>query len=265
MPGIGWVGHVMARGSMVAARILENVAVSETMRLLVLEPVEPTSPPGPMQFYMVWLPGLEEVPMSTADYEDGRVYILVKPRGPTTRALANSRPGSLVGLRGPFGKPFQPRGMILGVAGGSGVAPFIYMARLLGPRLTVVYGARTAGDVGSVPRLLEIHSAHVLVATEDGSKGYQGTSVDLALEVLGGERPDYVVAAGPPAMLLALGRALEPLGVESWVSVEATVKCGIGACGSCTLPGTTFLLCLDGPVFRYRDALGWLREAVGEG
>ncbi len=255
----------MARGSMVATRVLENVAVSETMRLLVLEPVEPMDPPGPMQFYMAWLPGLEEVPMSAADHDDGRVHLLVKPRGPTTRALAGSEPGSLVGLRGPFGKPFQPRGRVLGVAGGSGVAPFIYMARQLGPRLTVVYGVRTAGDVGSVPRLLEAHGAHVLVATEDGSKGYQGTSVDLAIEVLSSEKPDHVVAAGPPAMLLALGRALEALDVEPWVSVEVMVKCGIGACGSCTLPGTPFLLCLDGPVFRFRDALGWLREAVGEG
>ena len=115
-----------------------------------------------------------------------------------------------------------------------------------------------------MPRLLEAHGAHVLVATEDGSVGYRGTSVDLALEVLGSEGPDHVVAAGPPAMLLALGRALEALGVELWVSVETMVKCGVGACGSCTLPGTPFLLCLEGPVFRYRDTLGWLREAAGE-
>ncbi len=254
----------MSRGLMVSARVVDNLAVTETMHLLVLEPLFPVESPGPMQFYMVWLPGLEEVPMSVADFVGRRVSILVKPRGPTTSALASSRPGNIVGVRGPFGRPFEPPGKVLAVAGGSGVAPFIYMSRLLGSRLTVVYGARSAGEVGLLPSLLESNGASVAVATEDGTAGYRGTAVDLALELLGRERYDNVVAAGPPAMLKALGRALKGMGLEPMISVEAMVKCGMGACGSCALPGTTRLLCLEGPVFRYSEALGWLEEVVGE-
>ena len=61
----------------------------------------------PGQFVMVWLPGVDEKPMSVA-YDDGAdTKITFFAVGKMTEQLAKSKVGDLVGLRGPFGKCYS--------------------------------------------------------------------------------------------------------------------------------------------------------------
>jgi dihydroorotate dehydrogenase electron transfer subunit len=65
-------------------------------------------------------------------------------------------------------------------------------------------------------------------------------------------RYDTIIGIGPKAMLREMCRVAKELGVVDrvWVSIETTVKCGMGICGSCCLRPLPKLLCRDGPLFR---------------
>jgi len=86
-------------------------------------PVSFDAKPG--QFLMLWLPGVDEVPMSVA-LDDGKVTRMTFfDIGDCTRALFGLKEGDLVGLRGPFGTFYEwkPKQHLILVAGGYGAAP----------------------------------------------------------------------------------------------------------------------------------------------
>jgi NAD(P)H-flavin reductase len=69
------------------------------------------------------------------------------------------------------------------------------------------------------------------------------------------ERDDAVFICGPEIMMRFVVRELEKRGVPReaiWLSVERSMKCGVGLCGHCQLGGT--FACKDGPVFRFDRA-----------
>ena len=56
---------------------------------------------------------------------------------------------------------------------------------------------------------------------------------------------------GPETMMRFILRELERKGVgldQAWVSLERSMKCGVGLCGHCQLGG--HFVCKDGPVYR---------------
>ena len=101
----------------------------------------------PGQFVMVWLPGVDEVPMSVA-YDDGaETRITFFAVGDMTEELAKAKVGDLVGLRGPFGTFYEwdPGDHIVLVAGGYGAAPMYFVASEAvknGCTLEAIVGAR---------------------------------------------------------------------------------------------------------------------------
>ena len=76
----------------------------------------------PGQFLMVNVFGHEEIPLSLSSPNS----ITVKAVGETTRALVNIDAGELLGIRGPFGRPFTPAKKALIIAGGIGIAPMLF-------------------------------------------------------------------------------------------------------------------------------------------
>ena len=60
------------------------------------------------------------------------------------------------------------------------------------------------------------------------------------------------MACGPEAMLAALARMLKSRDLENYVSLEAMMGCGFGACHGCavrTADGRYRKVCDEGPVF----------------
>jgi dihydroorotate dehydrogenase electron transfer subunit len=103
----------------------------------------------PGQFMMLWIPGVDEIPLSILDVdEDGFVSVAVKNVGEATKALHTRKVGDIIGVRGPFGNSFlMVKGRVLVVAGGTGAIPLSFLAKRLIPRMATgvfVLGAKTS-------------------------------------------------------------------------------------------------------------------------
>ena len=215
----------------------------------------------PGQFIMVWIPGVDEVPMSLSWIggleEDGLSAITVRRVGEASEALHRLREGSLIGVRGPLGNGFKPvRGKVMLIGGGLGIAPMrplLKKLKALGCPATVVMGALTAEEMalaGEIERLVE-GWGKVYKATDDGSLGFHGTASQAAREILqreSGYRQIY--ACGPEPMLVEVLKLCREFKVEGQLSLERYIKCGIGLCGSCMVG--PYRICRDGPVFPSR-------------
>jgi len=124
----------------------------------------------PGQFIMVWVPGVDEIPMSLS-YQGAMAGITVKNVGEATAALSALRPGDLIGVRGPYGRGWNiPSGRVLIIGGGVGTAPLMPVLDLIDDpsRVDVAIGARNAGEIIFEERAKEL-SSDVRVSTDDGS------------------------------------------------------------------------------------------------
>ncbi len=211
----------------------------------------------PGQFVMVWVPGVDEFPMSLSYPGDGfgLTYQIV---GEGTRALASLRTGEKVGIRGPYGRGFslQCRKALV-VAGGAGMAclaPFVEKAVSEGCTVDLVLGAKTSRELLFEERAKET-GAKVHVSTDDGSKGFRGLATGLVKSLTSKERFEAMYACGPERMLAPLIQIALRQGVSLQASLERHMRCGIGVCDSCALDGKH--VCTDGPVFEIHDLVAF--------
>lgn len=203
----------------------------------------------PGQFVMVWIPEVDEVPMSLS-YAGKEGGITVLDVGEATWALHNLRPDDVMGIRGPYGRGFDLKGKkILAVGGGSGTAALaLAVEKAIAAKKKVVcaLGARSAGEILFRLRFAKL-GAQVHVATDDGSDGHHGFVTELAAKLISKNRPDLIIACGPEPMLKAVVDLAIENGIRCQCSLERYMKCGIGLCGSCQCGRYT--VCRDGPVF----------------
>ena len=230
-----------------AYRIAEVHIENPTVRTFVLDGrVE--ADPG--QFVMAWLPGIDEKPFSLSGADP--IAITVARVGPFTTAMHELSAGDRLWLRGPYGRGFSVcDGASMVICGGCGAAPLHYLAqvaRRLGRTVHVVLGARTAEGLVFQDRDAALGCA-VHIATDDGSAGHKGTSIDLAVSLLDERDPaiEALYACGPEPMLDAVQLLAQERGLPCQLSHEAYMRCGLGVCGSCARDGR--LVCRDGPVF----------------
>ncbi len=209
--------------------------------------VLPGARPG--QFAMVWLPGVNEKPLSLMDRAP--VRFTVAAVGPFTRAMHDLRPGDHIWVRGPFGNGYVLRGTrAVLVAGGYGVAPMYFLAQealAQGVEVTVVVGARTRADLLFLTRFRTL-GVNLVLTTDDGSYGRRGLVTDALDELLQGEynRGARVYACGPEPMLEAIQSLCTRLGIPAQLSWDRVMRCAMGLCGKCERNG--WLVCRDGPV-----------------
>ncbi|WOF15690.1 dihydroorotate dehydrogenase electron transfer subunit [Methanoplanus sp. FWC-SCC4] len=198
----------------------------------------------PGQFCMVWIPGVDEIPMGLSSKNS----ITVQKIGEATSALFNLKAGDLIGIKAPLGNGFSLKeGRTLAIAGGVGAAPLRPLA-LLGIADAFLLGARTKEDLVYAEELSELTDLHI--ATDDGTFGHHGFVTDLLSEV----DPlsfDTICVCGPEIMMAGILRILESLGIaeKGQFSLVRYMKCGVGICGSCCLDDDGLRVCRDGPVF----------------
>ncbi len=232
-------------GLPVMTRIVETIRENPRTVSLVLDSDLDASPG---QFGMLWLPCVDEKPFSIAGVRP--LMFTVSRVGPFSEALTSLRPGSSVGVRGPFGRGWSVSGgRVLLVGGGYGAAPLWFLARALidaGARVEAALGARTAADLLFVDRFGGL-GIPVHLATEDGSTGARGRVTEIVDRLLDAARWDRLCACGPEAMLAALAGRCRAARLPGELSHEAYMRCGIGLCGACEHEGR--LVCMDGPVF----------------
>ncbi len=214
----------------------------------------------PGQFVMVWVPGIDEIPMSISSVNQGVEFAAARV-GDATTQLHKLKKGDLLGVRGPLGKGFvfpkatEEKIMLL-VAGGCGSPPIAFAATMairMGFVVDVALGATSKAELLFFNRFKDLETQGVrrfVVATDDGSDGLLGTSVDAATFLLDTD-PAYsaCLACGPEGMLVNLNTLLQKYSIPLQVSLERYMKCGVGLCGHCIIDLEGSRVCHEGPVF----------------
>ncbi|MEM3703830.1 MAG: dihydroorotate dehydrogenase electron transfer subunit [Candidatus Bathyarchaeia archaeon] len=208
----------------------------------------------PGQFLMLWIPSVDEIPLSIldADEERAEVSVAVKMVGEATQALHGKKVGDFIGVRGPFGNTFTPTvSKVLMVGGGIGIAPLSFLAKELArksSKITLVIGAKTIGELLFIKELEKLcGKENVFAATEDGSYGVKDVASNLAETILAREKFGAVYTCGPEQMIRKVFDCCERYGALIEASLERLMRCAIGICGSCVIG--RYRVCRDGPVF----------------
>jgi anaerobic sulfite reductase subunit B len=225
---------------------------------------------APGQFVMVYAFGIGEVPISVSGPP---LVLTVRAVGAVTRAITESAPGAILGVRGPFGNSWPIRGAAGGdvvvAAGGIGLAPLrpvLYEAidcRSDYGAVSLLYGARTPSDLLYPAQLGEWRRAIDVAVTVDAAGAEWTGSVGFVSKLVARAqlRPERTTAfvCGPEVMMRVTADALTARGVPAeriYLSMERDMHCGVGLCGHCQLGPT--LICRDGPVYSYSELAPWL-------
>ena len=224
-----------------------------TVRTLVFsDDVMPNVLPG--QFAMVWVPGINELPMSIMiSHESGKAAFTVRRHGPSSTGLFNLKVGDKIGIRGPYGNSFNlKQGKLLLVGGGTGLVPMMRLLTFVKPTddVTVLIGAKTKDEVffeDLAKNLLKQNKHQVIVTTDDGSYGEKGYVTDMVEKLVSVNHYDGVYTCGPEIMMFKTVQSAHSKGIFVQASLERMMKCGVGICGSCCVGED--LVCRDGTVF----------------
>lgn len=208
----------------------------------------------PGQFAMVWIPGINELPMSVMiSNETGKAAFTVRKHGAASTGLFNLKVGQQIGVRGPYGNSFDLKhGKVLLVGGGTGLVPMMRLITTVKPTddVTLLIGAKSKNEVffeDLANELLKNNQHRVIVTTDDGSYGEKGFVTDMVEKLLTQENFDGVYTCGPEIMMYKTVQIANSKKTFVQASLERMMKCGVGICGSCCVGED--LVCRDGTVF----------------
>ena len=229
----------------------------------------------PGQFLMVRLKG-QQSPLLRRPFSIHRAImdgdhvrgfeILYKVVGDGTALLARCGKGDGIDVLGPLGKGFAvnpEHETIFCVAGGIGVAPFLFLAERMSAagfdmsRFFIFLGGRTKNDLLCVDEFAAL-GISVRVTTDDGSWGAKGLVTVPLDDGVRASPPDMLYACGPLPMLREVMMIAATHDVRCQVSIETIMACGMGACLGCAVKGKekhdAYLhACVDGPVFDAKE------------
>ncbi len=202
-------------------------------------------------------------PIAVCKAEGERITVLLSAQGKRHAGVGArlSSTGEKLSVLMPLGNGFyvsDKEKKVAVVGGGVGIFPLIAAIRAYSKNKQVYayMGFRNRSAV-----CMEYEMARgekLVVATDDGSVGFHGTSVQAFMQDVDEIRPDVVLACGPTPMLRALKTAVKDRDIPVYVSLEERMGCGIGACLVCVCDktdGAHARVCKDGPVFEIKDVV----------
>jgi dihydroorotate dehydrogenase electron transfer subunit len=242
-------------------RIRKVIEETPTIRTIVFED-EYSIASMPGQFLMVWIPQIEELPMSVGiEIVESRKFaaVTVRKYGLGSTSLYHKQVGEQIGIRGPYGNNFSIpdnlRNALL-IGGGTGLVPLVRLfSDLLHDRIqtSIIIGARSRDEVlfeHKVRKLLSennLDDNNVAFSTDDGTYGFKGSTVDLADSILVSKKFEIMYTCGPELMMKGVQKLGERHSIPVEASLERYMKCAIGICGSCCINDK--LVCQDGTIF----------------
>ena len=238
----------------VILEIKSNICVGNDVYLMRLEG-DLSSIKDPGEFVEIKLDNYYlRRPISVCDYSSTHLDLLYKVLGHGTNDMSKYEVGKkldvLVNLGNGFDVTKSKKPLL--VAGGIGIAPMFALARKfneLGIRPTIIYGAAKEKDIVLIDRLSEL--GDLILCSDDGSIGYKGNVVSYLKE----HQIDFdkYYACGPQVML----KYLALYSTNGYVSLEARMGCGFGACMGCSIQTTNGpkRVCKEGPVFEASEVI----------
>ena len=195
-------------------------------------------------------------PMSISDYDENTIVIVFKVVGQGTEILKNKQIGDqldcLTGLGNGFIDLDHQTAVVIG--GGLGVPPMYKLTKDLlakGVKVTAILGFNSQNDVFYKEEFEKLCPTYV--ATMDGSLGTKGTVVDVLQQQL--FDMDVYYTCGPEKMLDAL---VEKYPDNGYLSFEARMGCGFGACMGCSCKTKTKpykRICVEGPILHSSEVI----------
>lgn len=224
---------------------------------------------SPGQFVHVEVPDLEahilRRPLSVykADATKGTLSLMYQVVGEGTRRMTDLREGTPLSIIGPLGRgwDFKDAQSCLLVGGGVGAAPLLMLAQKLvqqNAQVEAVLGAGTADMLTCQEDFEHVLGAeHVHITTDDGSRGHRGFTTEVAKALIASHDFDYAATCGPEPMQQRVGELTKSAAIQTEVSLERRMACGIGACLGCTVETHEGKkrACVDGPVFAAEEVL----------
>ena len=216
---------------------------------------------APGQFVNIKVSTLESQPylrrpMSVCEYDDENLTIIYKVVGKGTNILKSKQPGEkldmLLGLGNGFPLPDIQKAVLIG--GGVGVPPMYELGKQLvqkGVEVTTILGFNSSIDVFYEDKFKALGDCYV--ATMDGSYGEKGNVVDVLKKYQ--LTYDKYFSCGPEKMLDALVKFDDQNG---YLSFEARMGCGFGACMGCSCKVKTKpykRICVEGPVLEASEVI----------
>jgi dihydroorotate dehydrogenase electron transfer subunit len=219
--------------------------------------------PKPGQFLMVWMPGIDEIPMSVSGWNENSEWsISIKNVGECTEKLSNIKPGDYIGIRGPLGNyfsiPNSTYSKLILISGGIGVAPIKFLADELinqKRKFTFIEGAKSENQIifKEILKNEEKNIDELIFCTDDGSFGTKALApvmLENLIPTFSEEFENVVIyTCGPELMLYEIFNICKKYDIEIQVSLERVMRCGCGLCGLCALDPLGLLVCKDGPIF----------------
>ncbi len=203
-------------------------------------------------------------PFSIHQVNDGGItlFYAVWEDGKGTTWLSQRKVGDIIELFGPLGNGYSihlASHNLLLVAGGTGIAPLLFLAQEALKQncsVTLLYGTATKERYEKSRPLPS--GIRLISATEDGTIGKKGKVTDLLPE--SAEWADQIFACGPIPMYRDIALKQQELkleGKEVQISLEVRMGCGFGICYGCTLKTKNGpkQVCQNGPVFDLEDIL----------
>ena len=225
--------------------IEDRIEAKDTKTLIFEHPIEMI----PGQFFMVWIPGVDEIPMSVSYIKKENKGITFRMVGEATKALFDLHKGHTIGIRGPYGNGFKINGEnILFIGGGTGVAmlaPAIEIARKNNISTNVIIGAKTKDELFFKDRIKKSGS-NLIITTDDGSEGVKGFATDILKDIINVNKFSSILTCGPEKMMKKIIDISDKIPVQA--SLERYMKCAVGICSQCSI-GNGLRVCVEGPVF----------------
>ncbi|MDR1684298.1 MAG: dihydroorotate dehydrogenase electron transfer subunit [Elusimicrobiota bacterium] len=200
-------------------------------------------------------------PFGIHDVEGGAVYFIFKKTGRGTELLSNLKPGDFIDVTAPLGNGFeiQKTKEHLLAAGGMGAAPLLLLARRIkesGQTCKIFLAARAGAEIICADEFKKY--GEVFISAEDGAKG-EKCMIDAPLErALKEAKNAALYACGSVGMLRCVAGLGAKYKVNTQVSLEEKMACGMGVCQGCPVEvknkDTKYkMVCKDGPVFNAED------------
>ncbi len=245
--------------------ILSNEEISTGIYYMKLEAFEIANNCVPGQFVEVYIDKGENIlprPISICDIEKekGILHLVYKVVGKGTEFLSRLEKSSALKIIGSLGNGFpiiEKKSYAL-VGGGIGIPPLLYLCRIIkrvypSSDITVFLGFQSETYLTDEFQKIGVD---VKIATDDGSKGFKGNTVELIKST--NRKFDIIYSCGPKIMLKGIADFSLENNIECYVSMEERMACGIGACVGCVVKikndnsenGWEYKkVCKDGPVF----------------
>lgn len=200
-------------------------------------------------------------PFCLYKFDAQSVTIIVAVVGKGTAVLCKARPGDKMKAIVPIGNGFtlsSEHKRVALIGGGVGCAPLAAVGLCYPDRDYRTYLGFSTKD--KVCFADDFAFGKTTVCTDDGSYGYRGFPTDACRADMADWKPDVILTCGSEGLVKAVAKLSLETGVPGYMSGEARMGCGVGACLVCACAlknadGTVShkRACVDGPVFKLED------------